>query len=203
LKFLLSAAPLRLDRVDHLCCPGVASAGGRQVWTILGRHQTVALNALGLHGLQLLSAEVEVGLVEGSLLHLAAGGDGGGAVVQGGEGFLGRVWDTLVLGLAAALVRPQGSLQVRGGILEVFLLLPFVGHQSAEALDPFLLTQKVANLVSFKVHDQTNVSQAGTVVRPGLSGRTFFSFLSYLTIPSRRCGFFFPGLLSSFSFVQS
>ena len=51
---------------------------------------------------------------------------------------------------------------MRGGILEVFLLLPFVGHQSAETLDPFLLTQKVANLVSFKVHDQTNVSQAGT-----------------------------------------
>ena len=60
-------------------------------WTILGRHQTVALTAHRLHGLQLLSAEVEVGLVEGSLLHLAAGGDGGGAVVQGGEGFLGRV----------------------------------------------------------------------------------------------------------------
>ena len=49
-----------------------------------------------------------------------------------------------------------------GGILEVFILISFVGHQSAETLDPFLLTEKVAHLVSFKVHDQTNVGQAGT-----------------------------------------
>ena len=47
------------------------------------------------------------------------------------------------------------------GILEVFILLPLVLHQSLETFDPFLLTAKVANLVSFKVHDQTNVSQAG------------------------------------------
>ena len=93
---------------------------------------------------------------------------------------------------------------MRGGVLEVFLLLPFVGHQSAETFDPFLLTQKVANLVSFKVHDQTNVSQTGTknisdctavprllgvkvispVIRPGLSGRTFLSFLSCPIFPS-------------------
>ena len=67
-----------------------------------------------------------------------------------------------ILGLAAAQVSPQGSRQVRAGILEVFVLLPFVGHQTGETFDTFLLTLEVANLVSFKVHDQTNVDQAGT-----------------------------------------
>ena len=67
-----------------------------------------------------------------------------------------------ILGLAAAQVSPQGSRQVRAGILEVFVLLPFVGHQTGETFDTFLLTLEVANLVSFKVHDQTNVGQAGT-----------------------------------------
>ena len=33
-------------------------------WTSLGRHKTVALLALRLNSLELLSAEVEVGLVE-------------------------------------------------------------------------------------------------------------------------------------------
>ena len=66
-------------------------------WTRLGRHKTVALLALRLHSLELLSAEVEVGLVENSLRHLAAGGDGGRAVRQGREGFLSRVGDTKTL----------------------------------------------------------------------------------------------------------
>ena len=49
-----------------------------------------------------------------------------------------------------------------GGILEVLILLPFVLHQSQETFHPFLLPVKVANLVSFKVHDETNVGQTGT-----------------------------------------
>ena len=64
-------------------------------------------------------------------------------------------------------------------------------------MDSFLLTVKVANLVSFKLHDQSNVSQAGTgnistvitrkvsvispVVGPRLFGRVrTFRFLSSL-----------------------
>ena len=100
-------------------------------WTILGRHQAVAFLALSLHCIELLSADVEVGLVQSSLGHPANGGDGIGAVSQSGEGFQCRVWNTktlpninlfgiyisflpLILGLAAALVSPKGSLQVRG-----------------------------------------------------------------------------------------
>ena len=111
-KFLLGAALLRLDGLHHLSGRGVAGAGWGQglvlhgdisgltlltYRTDLGRHQTVALLTLPLHSRELLSAEVEVGLVENSLRHLAAGGDGGGAVPQGSEGFLGRVGDTETL----------------------------------------------------------------------------------------------------------
>ena len=116
LKFLLRVALLRLDRLHHLSCSGIAGASFEQVlgssmvllstvltiilltyWTILGRHQTVALHALSLHCIELLSAEVEVGLVHSSLGHLATGGDGIGAVSQGGEGFQCRVWNTKTL----------------------------------------------------------------------------------------------------------
>ena len=106
-----------------------------------------------------------------------------------------------ILGLAAALVSPQGSLEVGAGILEVFILLPLVLHQSLETFDPFLLTAKVANLVSFKVHDQTNVCQAGAKNTPEISDCSTEIGLRHLTCPQART--VWPGqnilLLSLFS----
>ena len=68
-------------------------------------------------------------------------------------------------GFTAVLVGAQGSLEVGGGVGEVVLLPSLLPHESVEALDPLLLSLKVAHLVPLVVHHGPDVGQTSRVIR--------------------------------------